>query len=93
MGLRPIATPQTVKKALKALTETIKTGGIVEIANVLAYLKALGATKKLSFEERKILDNAKALMLREISLALDLSLYEAQGLDDLVGVDNQHLFS
>ena len=49
--------------------EKIKTGSIYEIAEVLRNLFLLRHTKDLSFGERKMLDQAKSLLVKEISLA------------------------
>jgi CarD family transcriptional regulator len=49
--------------------EKIKTGSVFEIAEVLRNLFLLRHSKDLSFGERKMLDQAKALLVREISLA------------------------
>lgn len=49
--------------------EKIKTGSVFEIAEVLRNLFMLRHSKDLSFGERKMLDQAKALLVREISLA------------------------
>ena len=49
--------------------EKIKTGSIFEIAEVLRNLFLLRHSKDLSFGERKMLDQAKHLLVKEISLA------------------------
>jgi CarD family transcriptional regulator len=49
--------------------EKIKTGSVFEIAEVLRNLFLLRHSKDLSFGERKMLDQAKALLVKEISLA------------------------
>ena len=50
-------------------TEKIKTGSVFEIAEVLRNLCLLRHCKDLSFGERKMLDHAKHLLVKEISLA------------------------
>lgn len=47
----------------------VKTGSLLEIADVLRQLLLLKMTKKLSFGERKMLDQCKDLIVKEISLA------------------------
>jgi len=47
----------------------IKTGSVYEIAEVLRDLYILQEDKSLSFGERKMLDTAQALLVKEISLA------------------------
>jgi CarD family transcriptional regulator len=49
--------------------EKINTGSIYEIAEVLRDLYMLKSGKELSFGERKILDTAKNLLVKEIALA------------------------
>jgi len=50
-------------------TLKVKTGSLIEIADVLRQLLLLKMTKKLSFGERKMLDQCKELIVKEISLA------------------------
>lgn len=50
-------------------TLKVKTGSLLEIADVLRQLLLLKMTKKLSFGERKMLDQCKDLIVKEISLA------------------------
>lgn len=47
----------------------VKTGSLLEIADVLRQLLLLKTTKKLSFGERKMLDQCKELIVKEISLS------------------------
>ena len=47
----------------------IKTGSILEIADVLRSLFLLKTTKNLSFGEKKMLDQCKELIVKEIALA------------------------
>ena len=49
--------------------EKIKTGSVFEIASVLRDLYLLREDKALSFGERKMLDTAKGLLVKEIALA------------------------
>jgi CarD family transcriptional regulator len=48
--------------------EKIKTGSVYELAEVLRDLNVLKEDKELSFGERKILDTAKALLVKELSI-------------------------
>jgi len=50
-------------------TLKVKTGSLLEIADVLRQLLLLKTTKKLSFGERKMLDQCKELIVKEISLS------------------------
>jgi len=49
--------------------EKIKSGSVYEIAGVLRDLYRLSEDKDLSFGERKMMDTAKSLLTKEISLA------------------------
>jgi CarD family transcriptional regulator len=49
--------------------EKIKTGSLYEIAGVLRDLYLLSVDKDLSFGERKMMDTAKGLIMKEIALA------------------------
>ncbi|MGV1098764.1 CarD family transcriptional regulator [Thiovibrio sp. JS02] len=49
--------------------EKIKTGSVYEIASVLRDLFLLREDKDLSFGERKMMDTAKNLLVKEIALA------------------------
>ena len=49
--------------------EKIKTGSVFEIAEVLRDLYVLKVDKELSFGEKKMLDTAKNLLLKELNLA------------------------
>ena len=49
--------------------EKIRTGSVYEIAEVLRNLYVLKHNKDLSFGERKMLDTARSLLIKELSLA------------------------
>ena len=53
--------------------EKIKTGSVFEIAEVLRDLFLLREDKTLSFGERKMMDTAKNLLIKEIALANELN--------------------
>lgn len=53
--------------------EKIKTGSVYEIAAVLRDLFLLRVDKDLSFGERKMMDTAKSLLVKEIALAHELN--------------------
>ena len=59
----------TWNRRYREYMEKIKTGSVFEIAEVLRNLFLLRHSKDLSFGERKMLDQAKSLLVREISLA------------------------
>ncbi|MEA2014299.1 MAG: CarD family transcriptional regulator [Thermodesulfobacteriota bacterium] len=60
---------QTWNKRYKEYWDKIKTGSVYEIAGVLRDLFTLKIDKDLSFGERKMMDTAKSLLIREISIA------------------------
>jgi CarD family transcriptional regulator len=60
---------QTWNKRYKEYLEKIKTGSVFEVARVLRDLFLLKSDKNLSFGERKMMDTAKNLLIREISIA------------------------
>jgi len=49
--------------------EKIKTGSVFEVAEVLRDLSLLRSDKDLSFGERKVLDTARALLVKELAVA------------------------
>ena len=49
--------------------EKIKTGSIYDVAEVLRDLYRLKTDKQLSFGERRMLDTARTLIVKEISVA------------------------
>ena len=60
---------QTWNRRYREYMEKIKTGSVYEIAEVLRDLFLLKVEKELSFGERKMLDTARSLLLKELSLA------------------------
>jgi len=60
---------QTWNRRYREYMEKIKTGSVYEIAEVLRDLYRLKMEKDLSFGERKMLDTAKSLLVKELSLA------------------------
>lgn len=60
---------QTWNKRYKEYLEKIKTGSVFEIARVLRDLFILKYNKDLSFGERKMMDTAKNLLIKEMSVA------------------------
>lgn len=62
-------TPQTWNRRYREYMEKIKTGSIFELAAVLRDLYILQRDKPLSFGERKMLDTAKTLLVKELAIA------------------------
>jgi len=66
--------------------EKIKTGSVHEIAQVLRDLYILKVDKTLSFGERKMMDTAQNLLVKEISIANHLN-------EDVVVENISHIFA
>ena len=66
--------------------EKIKTGSVYEIASVLRDLYVLKEDKALSFGERKMMDTAQSLLIKEISIANQVN-------EDSVEQRISHIFS
>ncbi len=60
---------QTWNRRYREYMEKIKTGSVFEIAEVLRDLSLLKYDKDLSFGERKMLDTAKNLLIKELAVA------------------------
>jgi len=60
---------QTWNRRYRDYMEKIKTGSVYEVAEVLRDLYLLKEDKELSFGERKMLDTAQSLLLKELSIA------------------------
>ncbi len=63
---------QTWNRRYREYMEKINTGSIFEIAEVLRDLYLLKAEKELSFGERKIMDMARNLLVKELAIARDV---------------------
>ena len=63
---------QTWNRRYREYMEKINTGSIFEIAEVLRDLHLLKHEKELSFGERKIMDTAKNLLVKELAIARDV---------------------
>ena len=62
-------TAQTWNRRYRDYMDKIKTGSVFEVAVVLRDLFLLREDKELSYGERKMLDTAKNLLVKELSLA------------------------
>ena len=60
---------QAGNRRYREYTQKIKTGSVFEIAKVIRDLSVLKTDKELSFGERKMLDTAQGLLIKEISIA------------------------
>jgi CarD family transcriptional regulator len=61
----------TWNRRYREYMEKIKTGSVFEIAEVLRDLFLLKVDKELSFGERKMLDTARTLLIKELALATE----------------------
>lgn len=78
---------QTWNRRYREYMEKIKTGSVYEIAEVLRDLFVLKVDKELSFGERKMLDTARNLLLKELSLATDKEkLFQEEEVKQIFGV-------
>ena len=64
---------QTWNRRYREYMEKIKTGSVFEIAAVLRDLYLLKYDKDLSFGERKMLDTARSLLVKELAIAKAVS--------------------
>lgn len=65
--------------------EKLKTGNLLEIAEVIRNLVRIDRVKKLSTGEKKLLSNAKLIMASEMEVALNLSEEAAlEKIDNLI---------
>jgi len=60
---------QTWNRRYRGFMDKIKTGSIYDVAEVLRDLYRLKANKALSFGERRMLDTARSLIVKEIAIA------------------------
>jgi CarD family transcriptional regulator len=60
---------QTWNRRYRGFMEKIKTGSLFEVAEVFRDLYRLKSTKTLSFGERRMLDTARNLIVKELSVA------------------------
>lgn len=77
---------QTWNRRYREYMEKIKTGSVYEIAEVLRDLFVLKVEKELSFGERKMLDTARTLLLKELSLATSTDELKQQ--DEVAAIFN-----
>jgi len=63
---------QTWNRRYRRYLEKIKTGSVIDVAEVLRDLYLLRFDKTLSFGERKMLDTARSLLVKELSIAREI---------------------
>jgi len=77
---------QTWNRRYRDYMDKIKTGSPFRVAEVLRDLTLLKFEKDLSFGERKMLDTAKSLLIKELSLVNDQEVIEIEAqLQELLG--------
>jgi CarD family transcriptional regulator len=77
---------QTWNRRYRDYMDKIKTGSPFRVAEVLRDLTLLKSEKDLSFGERKMLDTAKSLLIKELSLVNDKEVNEIEAhLQELLG--------
>jgi CarD family transcriptional regulator len=87
LKMRNVKIDQTTwNRRYRDYSEKIKTGSIFEISEVLRDLFLLRHSKDLSFGERKMLDQAKAHIVKEISIAKRMQ-------ESLIEQEIQQIFS
>lgn len=75
---------QTWNRRYREYMEKIKTGSVFEVAAVLRDLYLLQEDKDLSYGERKMMDTAKNLLVKELSIANNVD--ELQVEKDIEGI-------
>jgi CarD family transcriptional regulator len=75
---------QTWNRRYREYMEKIKTGSVYEVAAVLRDLYLLQEDKDLSYGERKMMDTAKNLLVKEVSIANQVD--ELQVEKDIEGI-------
>jgi CarD family transcriptional regulator len=70
---------QPWNRRFRAYTEMLKSGSPYEIAKVLRDMYRLKFDKDLSFGERRLLDQAKSLLVKELALAKQVKLGTMEG--------------
>lgn len=89
---RSIKVDQTTwNRRYRRYLEKIKTGAIIDVAEVLRDLYLLKVEKPLSFGERKMLDTARQLLVTELSVArgIDDELVLAE-IREMFGDEDEH---
>lgn len=69
---------QTWNRRYRGFMEKIKTGSLFEVAEVFRDLYRLKSTKPLSFGERRMLDTAKTLIVKEMSVVREISVEQVE---------------
>jgi CarD family transcriptional regulator len=83
-------TPQTWNRRYREYMDKIKSGSIFDLAAVLRDLYILQMDKPLSFGEKKMLDTAKGLLVKELSIAKEKREEEiTEGIESIFNNNNE----
>lgn len=80
---------QTWNRRYRDYMDKIKTGSVYEIAEVLRDLFVLKVDKDLSFGEKKMLDTARGLLFRELTLATDKEVLNSDEVAAIFGLNDE----
>lgn len=69
----PAADNQTWNRRYREYMEKIKSGCVMDVARVMRELYLLKSNKELSFGERKMLDIAKGLLVKELAITKNIA--------------------
>jgi CarD family transcriptional regulator len=72
--------PKNWNRRFRKNTDKLKTGDILEVAEVVRNLMIMDMKKGLSTGERKMVNNSKKILLSEICLTLDIEMDEAEAM-------------
>ena len=87
-------TSATWNRRYREYVDKLKTGAVLEVAVVLRDLSLVRSKKELSFGERRLLDTARAVFIREMAVATNQDVADVEEqIDELLPVPLQNLFS
>lgn len=69
----PVNDTQTWNRRYREYTDKIRSGCVMEVAKVMRELHLLKSNKELSFGEKKMLDMAKGLLVRELAITKNIA--------------------
>jgi CarD family transcriptional regulator len=72
--------PADWKNRFKENSEKMRTGSLLDIAQVFKMLVALQCEKPLSFREKKMLDRARQMLIAEVSVVRGIREHDAESL-------------
>lgn len=79
---------QTWNRRYRGFMDKIKTGSIYDVAEVLRDLYRLKTDKQLSFGERRMLDTARTLIVKEIAIAREQTEEQVKNEIEAIFVSN-----